>query len=133
MKLAIALVALLSLMTGARAIPPGQLQLSDSWLIEGPAGEKRWVEIHRSADETEIMHISIISRKIGAEQWEITRVVPHLAITTEALCQSVIKPAKEKTRVPRGFRGSLRPMEDRPRTRRRRRLLDPSFRIPRRS
>jgi len=105
MKPAIPLVFLILATLQAFAVSPEELYKKDYWQIDAPPGEVRWVEIRNisEAPKTGIAHISIISRKNGAELWEVTRIVPHLAITTNALCSSVTKPIKVRGVYPEAF------------------------------
>ncbi len=90
---------------GAFAITADELYKRECWQIGGPPGETRYIEIHTlvEAPKTGIAHISILSRKKGAPVWEFDRLVPHLAITTEALRDSVIKPTKDRGSYPEEF------------------------------
>jgi len=89
----------------AIAVTPDELYQKEYWQIESAPGEVRWVEIHNisEARQSGIAHISVISRAKNAESWDVKRTIPHLAITTVALCSSVTKPIKVRPVYPEAF------------------------------
>jgi hypothetical protein len=64
------------------------------WSIADAPGMKRWIVIHDrdKARTTGIYHIEVIGRKDGDPAWQITRLVPHMAITDKALHESILEP-----------------------------------------
>ncbi|CAN5430937.1 hypothetical protein BH09VER1_BH09VER1_30590 [soil metagenome] len=87
-----------------------ELYATACWQIEGSRGETRWVEIYSplEAEKSGIAHVSVLARKRGNPAWEVQRVIPHLAITTEALRASVLKPMKNERVYPEAFEEGLR-------------------------
>lgn len=81
------------------------LYSSDFWEIAGTSKNVTWVEIHNSqeARKSGIAHVSILTKKKGDPGWELAWVHPHLAITTDALKRSVIRPLKIKGAYPEKF------------------------------
>ncbi len=99
-------LAVLSLaIYGARAGSQPDIYSTNFWEIGGKAGNVTWVEIHNSkeAKNTGVAHVSVITRKQGSPVWEIEWVCPHIAITTEALKRSVIRPFKTREVYPERF------------------------------
>ncbi|MCC6820212.1 MAG: DUF5086 family protein [Verrucomicrobia subdivision 3 bacterium] len=89
----------------ARAGSKPDIYSTDFWEIAGKAGNDTWVEIHNSkeAQTNGVAHVSVITRKKGSPVWKIEWVCPHIAITTEALQRSVIRPFKTRAVYPEAF------------------------------
>jgi hypothetical protein len=83
----------------ADAASPADLYSANCWEIAGASGKLTWVEIHNGdeARSSGIAHVEVLARKSGDPIWEIEHVCPHLAITTEALKRSVVRPLREKS------------------------------------
>ena len=64
------------------------------WSIAPAETMRRWVVIHnlQEAKVSGIYHLEVIGRKNGDAAWQIKHLVPHMAITKEALEKSIIKP-----------------------------------------
>jgi hypothetical protein len=79
---------------------------TDYWEIAGKTGYVTWVEIHNSqeAGTGGIAHVSVMTRKKSAPVWEPEWLCPHIAITTEALQHSVIRPFKTRGTYPERFK-----------------------------
>lgn len=90
------------------ALAAGQdLGSNDSgiWSIgEGP-GMERWIVIHEpgSSKANGVYHIEVIGRKTGDPEWRIVRLVPHMAITEQALQASVVEPLQGGAVYPESF------------------------------
>lgn len=99
-------IAALSLgISAVRGGSPPEIYSTPFWEIAGPPGKVTWVEIHNipEAQTTGVAHVSIITRKKGAPVWELEWVCPHVAITTDALRRSVIRPFKTRGSYPERF------------------------------
>ena len=81
------------------------LYSTDCWEIEGAPGRITWVEIHNRAEapSTGVAHVSILTRKKGAPASEVEWLVPYIAITTEALQRSVLRPFKTRSVYPERY------------------------------
>jgi hypothetical protein len=86
------------------------LYSANCWEIAGPPGKITWVEIHKGLGEesTGVVHVEVLSRKKDSPVWEIKHVCSHVAITTDALQRSVIRPLKILTVYPETFEGGYR-------------------------
>lgn len=75
------------------------------WSIADAPGMKRWIVIHDlvTAKTTGIYHIEVIGRKHGDPAWQITRLVPHMAITEKALQESINEPLDTGAVYPESF------------------------------
>ena len=103
-----ALLLAVALMTGiplARADPQPDIYSSNLWEINGQPTKITWIEIHNSkeAQSSGITHVSVHARKKGSPVWELEWVCSHIAITTDALKRSVIRPLKERGAYPEHF------------------------------
>jgi hypothetical protein len=78
---------------------------TDYWEIPGPSGKITWIEIHnrKEAAASGIAHISVMARKKSSPVWELEWVCDHLAITTDALQRSVVRPLKTRGAYPERF------------------------------
>ncbi len=67
------------------------------WSIAPTQTMNRWIIVHNleEAKNSEIFHIEVIGRNIGDEVWQIKHLVPHMAITEEALTKSVVAPLQK--------------------------------------
>ena len=67
------------------------------WSIAPTATMKRWIIIHNmeQARESGVFHIEVVGRNTGDAAWQVKHLVPHMAITAEALKKSVIEPLKK--------------------------------------
>lgn len=52
---------------------------------------------------TGVAHVSILSKKKSSPAWEVEWINPHVAITTDALKRSVIRPLKIRAAYPERF------------------------------
>ena len=88
--------------------PPVEIYSTPYWLIAGALGKITWVEIHNLAQApvSGVAHLEILARKQGAHRGEIEHVCSHLAITTEALRRSVIRPYKTLGVYPESYFGA---------------------------
>ena len=75
------------------------------WALEPVGTTRRWVEIHNlaGADEHTVLHIEVLARKAGAPVWQLDHLVPHMAITVDALRRSVRKPLLHGSVYPETF------------------------------
>lgn len=99
------LLAAILLLPGAA---PGQdlaAHTAGIWSIGDAPGMKRWLVIHDpdAAKTTGIYHIEVIGRKHGDPAWQITRLVPHMAITEKALQESIVEPLDTGAVYPESF------------------------------
>jgi hypothetical protein len=78
--------------------PP--LQSAKNWEIRGAADRITWVELHElDSKNPAVIHVEVLSRKKTDKEWHIDHLVPHLAITLEALERSVVRPLSERRGV----------------------------------
>jgi len=75
------------------------------WSIKGSDQAQRWIVIHdlTGVEKTGIYHIEVIQRTNGAPEWQIERLVRHMAITEAALKRSVINPLDRGAVYPEPF------------------------------
>lgn len=75
------------------------------WEISGVPGQKRWIVIHNleEAKKTGLFHIEVIGRDKGQPVWSIKHIRNHMAITTEALQRSIVRPLKRGAVYPESF------------------------------
>ncbi len=94
----------------ARAEEPRNVYSTDFWEIAGPPTKQTWVEIHngKQAQATGIAHVSVLARKKGAPAWDLEWVCAHIAITTDALQRSVLRPFKTRGAYPERYDEALR-------------------------
>lgn len=97
--------ALLFASPSTRASSQPEIYSRDFWEIDGKPGNTTWVEIHNSkeAQATGIAHVSIITRKKGSPVWELQWICPHIAVATDALKRSVVRPFKTRAAYPERF------------------------------
>ena len=97
--------ALCFAISSARASSQPDIYSTNFWEIEGKIGNVTWVEIHnnKEAQTNGVAHVSVITRQIGSPEWQIEWVCPHIAITTDALKRSVIRPFKTRGVYPENF------------------------------
>jgi len=76
-----------------------------TWQIIGTATETRWVEIHQVEDSRQerLYHLEVLARRKGAPIWQISHIVPHMAITEPALRRSVTCASKARAVYPETF------------------------------
>ncbi len=81
------------------------LSTTVTWSIAGTPGMSRWIVIHDpgSAQENGVYHIEVIGRKTGDPAWHIVHLVPHMAITAQALQASVAEPLQSGAVYPESF------------------------------
>ena len=79
------------------------------WSIADTPGMSRWIVIHGldTSKTTGIYHIEVIGRKTGDPQWQIVRLVPHMAITEKALRESILEPLESGAVYPEVFEDAL--------------------------
>lgn len=70
---------------------------SGIWSIAPTEKMNRWVVIHNleEAKVSGIYHLEVIGRNKGDAAWQIKHLVPHMAISKEALEKSIINPLKK--------------------------------------
>ena len=75
------------------------------WSIAPTTTMKRWIIIHnlKLAKESGIFHIEVVGRNNGDAAWQVKHLVPHMAITAEALKKSVIEPLNKGAVYPETF------------------------------
>lgn len=75
------------------------------WSIAGAPGMDRWIVIHdpESSKSTGVYHIEVVGRKTGDPSWQVVHIVPHMAITEQALRDSVIEPLVSGAVYPESF------------------------------
>ena len=69
------------------------------WVISETPETVTWVEIFNtpeSAAQTGLAHVAVLSKRKSDPVWEFKWVCDHIAITTDALKRSVIRPYKIK-------------------------------------
>ena len=76
-----------------------------TWSIEDAPGMERWIVIHDAASSkpTGIYQIEVIGRKTADPSWQVVHLVPHMAITEQALIDSVIEPLSSGRVYPESF------------------------------
>lgn len=114
-RLLVIFVLLTVAFSDANAGSPPDIYSTNFWEITGVAGNVTWVEIHNSkeAQTNGVAYVSVITRKQGAPVWQLEWLCPHIAITTEALKRSVIRPFKTREAYPeRYFEAHARWLED---------------------
>lgn len=88
---------------------PGPVDLFASgagiWEIPAPAGRSRWIVIHNPAEarRTGVFHVEVLGKEAGRPDREFKRLCSHMAITREALEQSVIRPRETGAVYPESF------------------------------
>jgi len=75
------------------------------WSIADAPGMSRWIVIHDPGPSKTrgIYHIEVIGRKTGDPAWQIVHLVPHMAITEQALQASVVQPLRSGAVYPESF------------------------------
>jgi len=75
------------------------------WSLPSTESMKRWVIIHNlhESRKSGIYHIEVIGRNNGDAIWQIKHLVAHMAITEQALKNSVITPLKKGGVYPETF------------------------------
>ena len=75
------------------------------WAVEGTEEYDRWVVIHdlEESIKSGVYHLEVIARKKGDPVWSVERLVDHMAITEEALCNSVTNPLNRGAVYPEAF------------------------------
>jgi hypothetical protein len=78
---------------------------SDIWQLPSTARSSRWLVIHyRAAAHLDgIYHIEVLERAIGAPEWQVKHLAPHMAISAAALRASIVKPLKRGGVYPETF------------------------------
>ena len=93
----------------AQAGSKPEVYSTNFWEVEGKTGYVTWVEIYNSpeARTNGIAHVSVVRQKQDDPVWKLEWVCPHIAITTDALKRSVIRPLKAKGAYPEHFYEAL--------------------------
>lgn len=93
----------------AKAALPLDVYSTNYWEIAGSAEKITWVEIHNSqeAKATGIAHLEVLARRKGDPVWEVQHVCPHMAITTDALQRSVLRPFHGKSVYPETYESAF--------------------------
>jgi len=75
------------------------------WSVEDAPGMKRWIVIHDAdvSKSTGVYHIEVIARKTGDPAYKVIHLAPHMAITEQALADSVIEPLQSGAVYPENF------------------------------
>jgi len=75
------------------------------WSIGDIPGMSRWVVVHDPgpAKAGGVYHIEVIGRKTGDPAWQVVHLVPHMAITEQALRASVVEPLQSGAVYPESF------------------------------
>lgn len=78
---------------------------SGIWSIAEIPGMSRWIVIHdaETSKTTGLYHIEVIGRRNGDPAWQIIHLVPHMAITREALLESILEPLRSGAVYPEIF------------------------------
>jgi hypothetical protein len=87
---------------------PDIIKENSVWDLPGTATENRWVEVHsiESIGAATVYHVSVLSRRKGEPVWSLKHLVPHMAITEEALRRSVVKLSRSQhTAYPETYDG----------------------------
>jgi hypothetical protein len=99
-------------MLAAMLLPPGWAAGQDLaanragiWSIAGAPGMDRWIVVHDpgTSKSTGVYHIEVVGRKTGDPSWQVVHLVPHMAITEQALLDSVIEPLTTGAVYPESF------------------------------
>jgi hypothetical protein len=93
----------------ARAALPLDVYSTNYWEIAGSAEKMTWVEIHnrQEAKSTGIAHIEVLARRRSDPVWEVQHVCFHMAITTDALRRSVLRPVQVKSVYPETYEAAF--------------------------
>jgi len=75
------------------------------WSVADAPGMKRWIVIHDAgaSNSTGVYHIEVIGLKAGDPAWKVIHLAPHMAITEQALADSVIEPMQSGAVYPESF------------------------------
>ncbi len=98
-------IAMLIMLPGSNIAGEPDLYSTICWEIAGPSDKITWIEIHngKEAQSDGIAHVSVHARKKGDPIWELQWICPHIAITTEALKRSVLRPLKTRGAYPERY------------------------------
>jgi hypothetical protein len=79
-----------------------------AWKIRRTAEQTRWVEVHiiEPWNGTQLLHVEVLGHRTGDPSWQIIHLVPHMAVTLEALRRSVLRRSKERPIYPETFDGA---------------------------
>ena len=93
----------------ASELPNLQQHAVGIWSVSSNRNEQRWVIIHNleEAKSSGIYHIEVIKKAKSAPPWAIKHVIAHMAITTDALQRSVLKPLNKGLVYPESFDSGL--------------------------
>jgi len=109
--LALATAYALVFVASGRAEPPAKPNIFSwpLWTIRGNPGFVTWVEIQNGeeAKKTGVAHIEVACYRKGAPN-DCFHLCNHMAITTEALEKSVLRPRKTGAMYPESYQGALR-------------------------
>jgi hypothetical protein len=106
MKFILATVAILTAaLISLSAAEEPTVETAKYWEIAGPADKVTWIEIHsfQKIDNIDVAHIEVLSRKKDSKPWEFEHLLPHLAITVDALKKSVLRPLKVHSVYPESY------------------------------
>ena len=98
-------VILVAALSSLSAADKPTIETAKYWEIAGPASNVTWIEIHsfQKIDGIDIAHVEVLSRKKDSKPWEFEHLLPHLAITIDALKKSIIRPLKVHSVYPESY------------------------------
>ena len=69
-----------------------------AWLLPSDENEKRWLVIHNLAtfEQDKVFHIQVLAKAKEAKPWQVKRLAPHMAVSSDALIKDIIKATKGK-------------------------------------
>ena len=93
MNFTISFAVLFLLLPRVFCVTSEELLSNEAWQIPSPPSESRWVEIFNisEAAKTGVAHITILSENMDEARGRAACVVPHLAITINALSSSTTR------------------------------------------
>lgn len=101
----LAFIALAAALFLPRVVAGQDLASHGIWSIAEIPGMSRWIVIHdaETSKTTGLYHIEVIGRRDGDPAWRIIHLVPHMAITREALLESILEPLHSGAVYPEVF------------------------------
>lgn len=99
------IILLLALYTNSLLASDLHTHTKGIWSIADSDTMQRWIIIHNltEAQEKGVYHIELIGHNKNDPTWKIKRLVPHMAITKEALTASIKKPLNKGDVYPESY------------------------------
>jgi hypothetical protein len=75
-----------------------------SWSLDTSDGIERWLVVHAvPSDHDPAFHIEVLQAAIGDPAWKFRRLVPHMAVSEEALRRSIHGRSSRKEPYPEAY------------------------------